>query len=126
MGRPISKPVSPSTATSEGDRDGLSNAAVEAMARGVPVVTTTAGSAAEVIRDGEEGLLVPPDDPAALAAALERLAREPELHARVGAAGCARARAELDLELTARRLADVLIEGIEESAAERAAGKAAP
>jgi glycosyltransferase involved in cell wall biosynthesis len=59
----------------------------EALARGVPVVATRAGGSGEIIRDGVDGLLVPPDDPTALAAALERLLADDELHARCAAAG---------------------------------------
>jgi glycosyltransferase involved in cell wall biosynthesis len=60
--------------------------AVEALAVGTPVVATNAGGVAEIVRDGENGLLVPPDDPAALAAAIERYFAEPELRERLRAA----------------------------------------
>ncbi len=70
--------------------EGLGVAALEAMAAAKPVVATRVGGLGEVVRDGECGLLVPPDDPAALAAALERLLGDPELRARLGAAGPAR------------------------------------
>ncbi len=72
--------------------EGFSLPAVEAMACGVPVVGTTGGAVPEVIgTDGETGLLVPPGDPEALAAALRRMLGDPALRARVGAAGKARA-----------------------------------
>src|SRR5207245_2798836 len=64
--------------------------AVEAMATGIPVVASDSGSLPEVIGDG--GLLVPPGDPRALAAALDRLAGDPAERARLGKA--ARSRAE--------------------------------
>lgn len=67
--------------------EGLSNAALEAMACGLPVATTDVGGMREAIRDGVEGLLTPPRHPEALAQALERLWRDPELRARLGAAG---------------------------------------
>lgn len=67
--------------------EGLSNAALEAMACGLPVVTTDVGGMREAIRDGVEGLLTPPRDPMALAQALEQLWRDPDLRVRLGAAG---------------------------------------
>jgi glycosyltransferase involved in cell wall biosynthesis len=89
--------VLPSVVAADGDHDGLPNALLEAMAVGLPVVSTTASAAVEVIADGENGLLVPPADPAALADAIARLLRSPQLCARLGAAGQARVRQEFDL-----------------------------
>lgn len=51
----------------------LAGTIAEGMARGLPVVTTDRGGNPEIIEDGQNGLLVPPDDPAALASALQRL-----------------------------------------------------
>ncbi len=66
---------------------------LEAMAVGAPVVASRVGGIPEVARDGREALLVPPDDPEALAAALARVLAEPTLSARLAAAGRERARA---------------------------------
>jgi glycosyltransferase involved in cell wall biosynthesis len=60
---------------------------LEAMARRVPVVASAVGGIPEVVADGVSGILVPPADPPALAAALARLATSPALRARMGAAG---------------------------------------
>ncbi|MGA7764350.1 MAG: glycosyltransferase [Candidatus Binataceae bacterium] len=65
---------------------------IEALYAGLPVVTTSIGGALEIV-DGSCGILVQPDDPVALAAALRRLTEDRELCARLGAAGSARARA---------------------------------
>ena len=67
-------------------REPLGLAAVEALACGTPVIASAVGGLKEVIRDGENGLLVPPGDVPALSAALLRLA-DRELRARLGSAG---------------------------------------
>ena len=68
--------------------EGFSLPAVEAMACGVPLVATTGGALPEVVgSDGETGLLVPPGDPGALAAALARVLGDPSLAARLSLAG---------------------------------------
>jgi glycosyltransferase involved in cell wall biosynthesis len=64
--------------------------AIEALAAGRPVVATRVGGVPDVVRDGEDGFLVPAGDVDALAERLARLAREPELRERMGAAGRAR------------------------------------
>jgi glycosyltransferase involved in cell wall biosynthesis len=68
-------------------QEGLGVAALEAMAAGLPVVASCVGGLAEAIADGETGRLVPVGDVAALAAALEVLARDAALRRRMGAAG---------------------------------------
>ena len=66
---------------------------VEAMAAGVPVVASDIAGYREVVRDGVDGLLVPPNDPNTLAAAIRRVLSEPELAAALKAAGRSRAQA---------------------------------
>jgi glycosyltransferase involved in cell wall biosynthesis len=60
---------------------------LEAMAAGLPVVSSRVGGVPELVVDGETGLLVPPGDPEALAVALGRLVADPGLRRRLGAAG---------------------------------------
>lgn len=65
---------------------GVANVYLEAMACGCPVVASTTGAAREAVIDGETGFLVPPHDPEATAAALDRILSDPALRARMGAA----------------------------------------
>ncbi len=60
-------------------REGQGIAALEAMAAGLPVVASRIGGLADMLTDGETALLVPPDDPDALAAALSRLKSDARL-----------------------------------------------
>lgn len=69
----------PSESTPGGDREGVPNALLEAMAAGLPAVATVHGGIPEAITHGVDGLLVPERNPAALADAVLRLMDEPEL-----------------------------------------------
>ena len=71
----------------DGDRDGIPNVVLEAMAHGLPVVSTTLAGVSEAVRDGVTGLLAPPDDPARIASALRTLLDDPGLRNRLGAGG---------------------------------------
>ncbi len=82
----------------------------EAMARGVPVVGTRCGGLPDQIVDGETGLLVDQNDVDGMAAAMARLADDPDLRAAMGQAGRARAVEMFDAHALARRAEDVLIE----------------
>jgi glycosyltransferase involved in cell wall biosynthesis len=83
--------------------EGIPVVLMEAMARGCPVVATRVMGVAELVDDGHSGLLVAPADPDALAAALQRIALEPELGAALVTAARARVEAEFSLvESTAR------------------------
>jgi glycosyltransferase involved in cell wall biosynthesis len=70
---------------------------IEAMASGVAVVATPVGAVEDIVTDGQTGLLVPPGDVEALAAAMTRLVEDPTLRQQLGAAGLTVHRDKLDL-----------------------------
>ena len=76
--------VQPSRVAADGDRDGIPNVLLEAMATGLPVAATNVSGIPELVVHGRNGLLVEPDDPAALADAIARLLDHPSLCADLG------------------------------------------
>lgn len=82
--------------------EGWPLAVLEAMAAGKAVVATRVGDVAEMIGDGEDGLLLEPADPAALAEAVGGLAADPERRRRLGAAARRRAESGFSVEMMAR------------------------
>jgi glycosyltransferase involved in cell wall biosynthesis len=91
--------------TEDGDRDGIPNVLVEAMACGLAVVSTTVAGIPELVRHGENGLLVHPRDPDALAGALATLLDDRDRRQQFGAAARATVVAHFDLRAAARRIA---------------------
>jgi glycosyltransferase involved in cell wall biosynthesis len=83
--------------------EGLPITLLEAMASGRPVVATAVGGIAEVVRDGETGLLVPPRDPGQLAEAVIRLLEAPALARAMGEAGRSLVKSAFTLEREARQ-----------------------
>jgi glycosyltransferase involved in cell wall biosynthesis len=81
-------------------REGHPLALLEAMALGKAVVACAVGGVPESVRDGETGLLVPSDDPAALARALARLRDDAALRGRLGAAAACEVRARYHIRRT--------------------------
>ncbi len=78
-------------------QEGLGVAALEAMAASLPVIASDVGGLPEAVRDGETGLVVPPGDAGALAAAIARLAGDRGLASALGSAGAARVRAHFTI-----------------------------
>jgi glycosyltransferase involved in cell wall biosynthesis len=89
----------------DGDRDGIPNVLVEAMACGLAVVTTGISGIPEVVADGVNGLLVAPNDPQVLADALLRLHGDPALAQRLGSAAQTTVRERFDGDVLAVELA---------------------
>jgi glycosyltransferase involved in cell wall biosynthesis len=98
--------AAPSVPTSNGRREGIPVALMEAMASGVPVVASRLSGIPELVEDGRSGLLVEPRDAGSLAAALQRLAEDHDLRRRLGAAGRVKVEQEFDLRQSARRLSE--------------------
>jgi len=84
--------------------EGLPNALLEAQVFGLPAVTTAAGGAGWVVRDGETGFVVPVGDQEALAAALSKLVADGELRRRLGVAGQAHVAREFSTQRWVQRL----------------------
>ena len=93
--------------------EGLSLALLEGMALGLPVVASRAGGNPDLIRSGETGLLVPPLDPRAWAAALERMLGDPAFAAQMGRAGRDFVRREHSLDRVVERTEGVYREALE-------------
>lgn len=87
--------------------EGQSMVLLEAMNHALPVVATRVGGTPDSIRDGVDGLLVPRTDTEALAAAMVRLAQDPNLRRAMGASGCRRVRREFSTEVWVERLLGV-------------------
>jgi glycosyltransferase involved in cell wall biosynthesis len=100
--------VLPCVRTADGDVDGIPNVLVEAMATGVPVVSSALPAVQELITDGVNGLLVPPGNVERLAAAMSRLLDDPQLRQRLGAEARRTVVERFDVEKNVRRLADTL------------------
>ena len=102
--------VLPSVTQPDGQMEGIPVALMEAMAAGVPVISTLLSGIPELVRDGEGGLLVPERDPAALAAAMERLATDPALAARLAVGARRAVERDFDRARNVARL-EVLLSG---------------
>ena len=93
----------------DGDRDGIPNVILEALSMGLPVVSTSHSGIPEVIEEGVNGLLVPPEDASALSVALERLICDPEMGSVFGKAGRQIVADRFNPEKNARRLLEAFV-----------------
>lgn len=84
--------------------EGQPMAVLEAMAHGLCVVASDVGGIPELVEDGRSGLLLPPDDPAALVVALRKVLADEALRSALGAAARQRALAEFDVDVAWRRI----------------------
>ncbi|HLJ67320.1 MAG TPA: glycosyltransferase [Chloroflexota bacterium] len=107
--RSASVMVLPSVVTEDGDRDGIPNVLVEAMRLGCPVVSTNVSGIPELVIDGETGLLVPPGDAPALAAAIARVLADGALREHVRQGARRHVSREFDLAANAAQLKSLLL-----------------
>jgi len=94
----------PCVVAADGDRDGIPNVLLEAMASGVPVVSTPVSGIPEVVNSEAEGLLVPPGSPARLADAVDRLLNSPELREKLALAARAKIETSFSIERNSAQL----------------------
>ncbi len=90
--------------------EGISLALLEAMAAGLPIIATAVGGTPEVIADGQTGLLIPPNDPQALAQAIDRLLLNRDERRRLGYAARERVKQAFTLERACREIAKLYAE----------------
>lgn len=95
-----------------GDRDGIPNVLMEAMASGVPTISTTVSGIPEIISNGVNGLLVPPDDSVSLARALLALRRDPLLGQQLSTEARRTVSSRFDGEKFANELASLFTEAM--------------
>jgi glycosyltransferase involved in cell wall biosynthesis len=95
-----------------GRMDGIPVALMEAMAAGVPVVTTSVSGIPELVSDGETGLVVEPGDPPALANAMAKLLDDDALRAHVRIAARAWVARDFDLYVEAAKLGELIDEAV--------------
>ena len=99
--------AAPCVVAADGNRDALPTVLLEALALGLPVVSTPVNGIPEIVDDGVEGLLVPEADPVALADALERLLGDDGLWCRLAGAGPAKVAARFDRRRNLPELVEV-------------------
>ena len=95
--------VLPSITTVNGEHEGIPVALMEAMAAGVPVISTTTGGIPELLDSGA-GILVPPEDSEALADAIQLLMEDSEMRSKVGAKGREKVEREFAISCVAKKL----------------------
>lgn len=100
--------VAPSVIARDGDRDGIPNVVLEAMATGTPVVAGAVSGMPEAVVDGRTGLLVDAEDATVLAGAIGRVLADPELGRKLASEALTLVREKFDPETNAKQLMELL------------------
>jgi glycosyltransferase involved in cell wall biosynthesis len=100
---------------SDGDRDGIPNVIVEAMAMGIPIVSTRISGIPECVEEGANGFLVAEKDPSALAQAMASLLKQPELARQFGRAAREKVEREFDAGRNVKQIGAALREILEDN-----------
>lgn len=100
--------VLPSITKASGEHEGIPVALMEAMAAGVPVISTTTGGIPELLGDGA-GILVPPEDSKALADAIEQLMKDSELRYKIGAKGKEKVKKEFAIDSVVAKMVELFM-----------------
>ncbi len=103
--------ILPCVVSSTGDRDGLPTVLLEAMAMGLPTISTRVAGIPEIIDNGKTGILVNPESAGELCEAMEGLLLNPELQLQMGSAGRQKAERDFDLRKSVATLHDYFIHG---------------
>lgn len=107
--------IAPSLTSESGDQEGIPNAIKEAMASGLPVISTFHSGIPELVSDGVSGLLVPERDATALADALAYLINHPEVCKEMGQAGRRQVEQKFDTNVLSKQLEELYLELMKES-----------
>jgi glycosyltransferase involved in cell wall biosynthesis len=117
--------VLPAVYDAKGDTEGLGVVLIEALGVQTPVIASAVGGIPDIVRDEETGLLVPPGEPATLAAAIERYMDDPVLARDLAAAGLRHVERHFSWNAIVTRLRDLYEANVERSTAARASGRGA-
>jgi colanic acid/amylovoran biosynthesis glycosyltransferase len=107
--------IAPSLTSESGDQEGIPNVIKEAMASGLPVISTFHSGIPELVSDGVSGLLVPERDAASLSDALAYLIRHPEVCKEMGRAGRRQVEENFDTNVLSKKLEELYLELMKES-----------
>jgi colanic acid/amylovoran biosynthesis glycosyltransferase len=107
--------LAPSLTSENGDQEGIPNAIKEAMASGLPVISTFHSGIPELVTDGVSGLLVPERDAASISDALAYLIRHPETCKEMGQAGRRQVEQKFDTKSLNKRLEGLYLELLEQT-----------